>query len=267
MSCAKHPRGDDAMKPDWPLPSGDGAIFRASPIDTTSASKGNVMSLSEWGSLFAASFVALFPVANPIGNGFIVNDFLEGLDDGQRKAIIRKISLCCLLIGLSSLVVGKLVLLMFGLAVPVIQVGGGVLIGKMGFDWLSGPSENATSEGQKTIDKINIVDVEQKVFYPISFPVCFGPGSISVVFALMAGASEKASLGDTLIHYLAIALAIVALCGFIYVYFSQGSRIMRRLGHRGSLVINKLVAFFTFCIGIQIAVTGLSRIFHLSIML
>ncbi len=126
---------------------------------------------------FITAFITLFPVLNPIGNGFIVNDFLVGLDEAQRKAIVKKIASYCFLIGMSSLVVGKLILLLFDLAVPVIQLGGGILISKMGFDWLSAPAENTQSGGQATISKIDVREVEQKIFYPISFPVCFGPGA------------------------------------------------------------------------------------------
>ena len=215
---------------------------------------------------FTSAFITLFPVLNPIGNGFIVNDFLVGLDDAQRKAIVKKIATYCFLIGIGSLVVGKLILLLFNLAVPVIQLGGGILISKMGFDWLSAPAGNTHSEGQETIAKIALQEVEQKVFYPISFPVCFGPGSISVVFTLMAGASVEDNLPATVVNYLMIALAIALLCVILYVFFSQGGKLMSRLGRSENLIINKLVAFFTFCIGIQIVITGISSIFHLRVL-
>ena len=224
------------------------------------------MSLHVFLYTFASSFITLFPVLNPIGNGFIVNDFLVGLDHSQRKAIVKKIATYCFLIGMGSLVVGKLILLLFNLAVPVIQLGGGILISKMGFDWLAAPAANTHSEGQDTIAKIDVREVEQKVFYPVSFPVCFGPGSISVVFTLMAGASVKDNLLATVINYLMIALAITLLCMILYVIFSQGGKLMSRLGRSENLIINKLVAFFTFCIGIQIVITGISSIFHLRVL-
>ncbi len=214
---------------------------------------------------FIASFMALFPVLNPIGNAFVVNGFLEGLDEVQRSKIVRKIALNCLLIGLGSLIAGKLILLLFGLAVPVIQLAGGILIGKMGFDWLSGPAGNENGGGHHALGSIDMYKIEQQVFYPISFPVCFGPGSISVIFTLMAGASVKGWV-PTGINYVIIALVIAILCGILYFLISRGNKLANRLGHSGSLVLNKLVAFFTFCIGIQIVITGLSKIFHLHVL-
>ena len=34
---------------------------------------------------FISAFMALFPVANPVGAGFLVNGLLSGLDDEDRK--------------------------------------------------------------------------------------------------------------------------------------------------------------------------------------
>ena len=76
--------------------------------------------------------MALFPVANPVGAGFLVNGLLSGLSDADRKSIIRKIIIDYLLVGIGSLAVGHFVLMLFGLSLPIIQLGGGVLIRPVG---------------------------------------------------------------------------------------------------------------------------------------
>jgi len=124
------------------------------------------MSIQELIYIFTASFAALFPVANPIGNGFIIDGFIKDLDDEQRKSAAKKVFINCLLIGIGSLVVGHFILLLFGLAIPVIQVGGGIIICKTGLELLSG-SPSDTDDKQKTINKINIDEIEQKLFYPL----------------------------------------------------------------------------------------------------
>lgn len=216
---------------------------------------------------FVSSFMALFPVINPIGSGFIVNGFLEELDDSQRKTVTKKIIINCLIIGLGSLIAGHFILLLFNLSIPVVQLGGGFLICKTGLDWLSdSKTEQHTDSRQQTINKINLDDIEKKIFYPISFPISLGPGSISVIITLVAAATINDNLFKTSINYLTIALVIVCLCAILYVFLSQGRKIMKRFGTSGNLIINKLVAFFTFCIGIQIMVTGVSKIFHITLL-
>ena len=53
--------------------------------------------------MFISSFMALFPVANPVGTGFIINGFLSGLDRSERRSIVRRIAVNYLLIGIGSL--------------------------------------------------------------------------------------------------------------------------------------------------------------------
>lgn len=216
---------------------------------------------------FVTAFVALFPVMNPISSGFIINSFLEDADGQYRKKYIRNIVLNTLLVGLGSLAAGHLILLIFGLAVPVIQVGGGLVICKTGWELLSDSGEKRSEDSkEKAINKLSPADIERKLFYPISFPITIGPGTISVIFTLMATASVKDNILATGINYGIIAVVIISLCLILYAFLAQGQRISRTLGVSGNLIINKFISFIMFCIGIQILVTGIAKIFHLQIL-
>ncbi|MBF0575062.1 MarC family protein [Dysgonomonas sp. GY617] len=224
------------------------------------------MSISNLLFIFSSSFMALFPVINPLGNGFIVNGFLTGLSDQQRKSAIQKIIVNYLLIGIGTLLIGHLFLLLFGLAIPVIQLGGGILICKAAMELLSDNGTSSDNETKQALDNLKWKEMQGKIFYPITFPMSIGPGSISVLFTLMASASVKGRLIETGINYSVIALVILCMAAMLYIFLTQGRRMMEKLGTAGNLIINKLVAFFTFCIGIQIIVTGISKIFHLNIL-
>lgn len=225
------------------------------------------MSISNLLFIFSSSFMALFPVINPLGNGFIVNGFLTGLSDQQRKSAIQKIIANYLLIGIGTLLIGHLFLLLFGLAIPVIQLGGGILICKTAMGLLSDDgASNDNDETKQVLDNLKWKEMQGKIFYPITFPMSIGPGSISVIFTLMASASIKGSLIKTGINYAVIGLVILCMASMLYLFLTQGRKMMEKLGTAGNLIINKLVAFFTFCIGIQIIVTGISKIFHLTIL-
>ncbi|MCL2760820.1 MAG: hypothetical protein FWD70_04135 [Desulfuromonadales bacterium] len=215
---------------------------------------------------FISSFIALFPVINPIGSGFIVNDFLEALNAAQRKVVIKKIIINSLFIAIGTLLMGHLILLIFNLEIPIIQVAGGMLICKTGLGWLSDKETTNPEVSYETTNKISIKNIESKIFYPISFPIVMGAGSISVIFTLMASMSDKNSLLNTVINYIIIILAIVSICVILYFVLSQGPKIANKLGASGNMIINKLVAFFTFCIGLQILVIGISEIFHINVL-
>ena len=169
------------------------------------------MSLSNLLIIFSSSFMALFPVINPLGNGFVVNGFFTDLDPQQRKAAIQKLTLNFIMIGVGTLVIGHLFLLIFGLAIPVIQLGGGMLICKTAMELLGDSGSSDKEETSKNVDGFRWKNIEQKIFYPITFPISIGPGSISVIFTLMASASVKGKLLQTGINYLVIALVIICM--------------------------------------------------------
>lgn len=214
-----------------------------------------IMILSNLLIIFTSSFMALFPVINPLGNGFVVNGFLNELNDYQRKTAIQKLIINYILIGIGTLVIGHLFLLIFGLAIPVIQLGGGLLICKTAMELLSDsgtPDKSDKKETNQDTDGSNWKNIEQKIFYPITFPISIGPGSISVIFTLMASANVKGNLLKTGMNYAVIATVIICMAAILYIFLSQGQKIIQKIGSSGNLIINKLVAFFTFCIGIQL---------------
>ena len=216
---------------------------------------------------FTASVIALFPVMNPIGNGLVVNGFFSGLDRARRKAAAKRIVANCLMVGVGSLAMGHLILMLFGLAIPVIQVAGGIIICKTGLEWLSeSASANPGEKHEKVTQKVTLNNVKSKLFYPLSFPICLGPGSISVIFTLMATASVTGDWLATGVNYLMICLAILTLLIVLYFVLIHAPKVTSKLGESGNLIINKLMAFITFCLGIQIVVTGISKIFHLNIL-
>ena len=208
--------------------------------------------------MFISSFMALFPVANPVGAGFLVNGFLSGLDQKTRMSIIRRIVTDYLLVGLGSLAVGHFVLALFDLSLPIIQLGGGLLICRTALH------ASAGRVSKRNADPISLRAVESRIFYPITFPISIGPGSVSVILTMMASASIRGDWVRSLLNYAIIAVVIVLMCSILYLFLTQGQKIIRKIGDNGSIVINKMVAFFTFCVGIQIVVTGIAKIFHLT---
>ena len=215
--------------------------------------------------MFISSFMALFPVANPVGTGFIINGFLSGLDRSERRSIVRRIAVNYLLIGIGSLAIGHFVLSLFGLSLPIVQLGGGLLICKTALQWLGDSDASTGSAPDKPVDPISVRNLESRVFYPITFPISIGPGSISVIFTLMASVNIKDGLGKIIINYAVIAFVIFLMCLILYVILSQGQKITKKVGVTGTMIINKMVAFFTFCVGIKIIAEGVEKIFHLSL--
>src|SRR5437870_611515 len=106
------------------------------------------MDVLKFVNLVFVGFVALFPPVNPIGTALIVYPLLHGLDRLSRKAAAFRIALYCFAICTGAVIGGGWLLKLFGISLPVVQVAGGILICRMGWQLLS--SGEAEKESQPT---------------------------------------------------------------------------------------------------------------------
>ena len=87
--------------------------------------------------LMLLGIIALFPVVNPVGSAFMVNPYLSNLNKADKRRAVKKITLYAFGICSVSLFAGHYILELFGISIPVIQLAGGIMICKMGWDFLS----------------------------------------------------------------------------------------------------------------------------------
>ena len=92
--------------------------------------------------LLFIGFVALFPVVNPIGTAFVVMPYFAHLDDAGKRRAVRKIALYAFCVCIVALLAGQWILKLFGLSVPVVQVAGGIMICKIGWEFLSSDKDD-----------------------------------------------------------------------------------------------------------------------------
>lgn len=210
-------------------------------------------------------FITLFPVIDPIGTAFIVNPYFGRLPKEERRPLVRKIAIYCLLISASTLFLGHWVLTLFGLSIAIVKLAGGIMIAKMGWDSLSSatrPPRASALVGSESIDAPSPqTTVESELLYPISFPLTVGPGSISVLLTLSAHGYHESHL-----HYVlstaGLLSAAAAMSVLIYVLYLKTGDLVTRLGDRYQNMINRLMAFLIFAVGLQIAAGGLQQLTH-----
>src|SRR5271167_4836586 len=87
---------------------------------------------------------ALFPIVNPVGNTPIFLSLTRGLSGRGRAALARMISLNGLILILASIFIGTHILAFFGISLPVVQVGGGLIVISTGWGLLRRPSDDDT---------------------------------------------------------------------------------------------------------------------------
>ncbi len=211
--------------------------------------------------LLFIGIIALFPVINPFGSAFMVSPYLLRLTHDEKRVAVRKITFYAFSICTISLFAGHWILELFGLSIPVVQLAGGVMICKIGWEFLSSDKkdEMANTKVEEANQLSSYAYVEDKLFYPITFPVTTGAGTISVLFTLSAH-SARTNLTEYLINTGAILLAIIFMCVLIYIFYFNTRTIINFVGSKGQEIINRISAFLIFCVGLQIAITGITSL-------
>lgn len=190
---------------------------------------------------------ALFPIVNPLGTSPIFLRLTSGYSTQERNILSRKIGLNSFVLLLASMLIGSHILAFFGISLPVVQVGGGLIVVATGWTLLQQGEEPAQSQPNKhiTCDDIS------------AMPLTVGPGSISVAITL--GANE--ALHHDSISRLAATLigtALVALT--VYLSYRFAENLARLLGESAMNVIVRLSSFILVCIGVQIVWNGVKAL-------
>jgi multiple antibiotic resistance protein len=204
--------------------------------------------------LVFAGFISLFPAVNPVGSAFIVDPLLSGLNHTERKAASKRIAFYCFLICTVSILIGTYIMELFGISIPIVQVAGGIMICRMGWQLLT--TDDGIKKGSKETAQPDRDDTENLLFYPVSFPMTTGAGTISVLLTLSAH-GEDTDISKHLVKLVALFIAVLLICLLIYICYANTPRLIKRLGPRGEQIVNKLSAFLVFCIGMQIATAGI----------
>lgn len=195
---------------------------------------------------------ALLPIINPPGGAPVFLLATQGASPGTRAFLARRIAINASILLLGAMFIGSYVLAYFGISAGTIKVAGGLLVASIGWKMLQ--TEDRPHEAAAAPADWSRPIAEKRAFYPLTFPLSVGPGSIAV--ALTLGARVYAGGSKPLGAPLSAAIAIAVLALAIYLSFRFADRGVRLLGETGTNVLLRLAAFVTLCVGIEIFQDG-----------
>ena len=199
---------------------------------------------------------ALFPIVNPLGNTPIFLTLTRGLSAHGRAVLARMVALNGLVLILVSIFIGTHILAFFGISLPVVQVGGGLVVVSTGWSLLR--RSDTDDDEPDSQHECKETDYTRQAFYPLTLPLTVGPGSISVAIAVGANRPEGAQWHWPLIVGMLVGSVLIA--ASIYVSYRFAERIGRTLGDSAMNVVIRISSFILVCIGVQILWNGLSTL-------
>jgi multiple antibiotic resistance protein len=210
---------------------------------------------------FVLGFSALLPLVNPLGSAFVFLGLVGLAPVEVYRSLARKIAFNTVIFLIVIALIGSSLLGFFGISLPIMQVSGGIVIAMIGWSLLnqkdSAPSREKTETTLPAVTELEIKSLKSKAFYPFTFPITAGPGSIVIMLTLSVHARQPV-ITQTLLAYAGLLAAIVLLSASVYLCYAYAPRISRSISPETAHGILRVVAFILFCIGIQITWNGLS---------
>jgi multiple antibiotic resistance protein len=219
----------------------------------------------EWMVPFLKSVVlvplTLLPIINPLSSAPIFVATTGG-DKSVARRLARQVAINSWLVIVVSILVGNYVLELFGISLPIVRVAGGLLVASAGWRMLhSKDVDGLQAVAVEKAGRLSDDEIVRRSFFPITFPLTTGPGTIAASIAL----------GATIPHspVLFVAGVVVAMLGallialVLYLVFSKAAQVLGWLGEIGTMVMMRLIAFILLCIGVEIMWTGWAELNHL----
>jgi len=212
---------------------------------------------------FLIAFSVLLPLINPLGSALV---FLGLVGDAPPKvlhSLARRIAISNVIFLAIFELIGATILNFFGISLPIVELSGGMVVAAMGWGVLNERSAGANSRNKQeetgATAEPDTSHLEEGVFYPYTFPITSGPGTLVGLLTLTAHISYKA-LSINIQAHIGVFLAVVALSVLCYFCYAYAPKITRAIPPSTAHGILRVIAFILLCIGIQIAWNGLSAL-------
>ena len=193
-------------------------------------------------------FTSFFTLTNPLGTMPVFLTMTNGMNDHERKAIVRRATIVSFITLMVFTFSGQFLLKFFGISSNGFRIAGGFIIFKIGFDMLQARYSNAKLKEEEVKTYADDISIT-----PLAIPMLCGPGAIANAIMLMDDASTF-TLKGTLI-------GIIALVYFITFLILQAStRLVRILGETGNNVMMRLMGLILMVIAVECFVSGLKPI-------
>jgi len=205
--------------------------------------------------------VTLLPIINPLSTAPVFASTTGG-DRLVSKRLARQVALNSWFVMVAAMLIGTYVLDFFGISLPIVRIGGGLLVASTGWRMLhTSESDEVQTAASEQTGGLSDAEIMKRSFFPITFPLTTGPGTIAASITLGAKLPDAPALYLVGAAVAAVGAALTSLV--LYFIFKHAAALLEKLGEVGTLVMMRLLAFILLCVGVEFIWTGWADLNHL----
>ena len=193
-------------------------------------------------------FTSFFTLTNPLGTMPVFLTMTNGLNEDERKHIIKRATIVSFVILIAFTLCGQFVFKFFGISTNGFRSAAGFIILKIGYDMLQARYSSAKLKDDEIKAYVNDISIT-----PLSIPMLCGPGAIANGIILMSDATTW-ELKVTLIATIAIVYILS------YIILRLSTRLVKLMGETGNNVMMRLMGLILMVIAVECFVGGIKPI-------
>ncbi|MGA7107758.1 MAG: MarC family protein [Terracidiphilus sp.] len=210
---------------------------------------------------FLLAFSALLPIINPLGSALVFLGLVGEAPPALYRSLARRIAANNILFLGAFELLGSTILNFFGISLPIVQVAGGMVIAGIAWGVLNENDSSADLRRKKEesaeANTSRFHNLKEKLFYPFTFPITSGPGTLVTMLTLSAHMASP-TLSASLLGHAGIFGAVVIVSLLVYFCYAYAPTVTTKISKTTAHGILRVTAFIMLCIGVQIAWNGLS---------
>ncbi|WP_341525034.1 MarC family protein [Nostoc sp. UHCC 0302] len=192
-------------------------------------------------SILIQTFVAVFVLADAVGNIPVVLVLTKGMMPDQRNQVIDKAVIIAIFVLLLFAFAGQLILTYLEISIGSLRVAGGLLLLLIALQMLRGELDTPIIEEGRDV-----------AITPLALPLLAGPGTLTTVMLLMSKSQSP---------HLGVALGIVAAMFVTWLILRLANFIQNWIGTEGEVIITQLLGFILAALAVEIGSTGIRELF------
>jgi multiple antibiotic resistance protein len=193
-------------------------------------------------SLFVRTFVAVFVLADALGNAPVFLVLTKGMEIEERNSVVDRASIIATSVLLAFTFLGQPILNYLHISMASLEVAGGLLLLLISLDMLRGDLNEP------------VIDREEKrdiAVTPLALPLLAGPGTLTTVMLLVADSPNA---------YISVVAGIVSAMLVTWFIVRQAARIDKWIGPEGAIIATQLLGFLLAALAIEIGIGGLREL-------
>lgn len=192
-------------------------------------------------SILIKTFVAVFVLADALGNLPLILVLTKGMEPEQRNNVVDRASLIATAVLLLFAFAGQLLLAYLDISMGSLRVAGGLLLLIIALKMLEGELDTPTVDQQRDI-----------AITPLALPLLAGPGTLTVVMLLMSESPDA---------HLSVIAGMIGAMFITWLIMRQAGHLDQWIGPDGALIITKLLGFLLAALAVEIGSGGIRELF------